>query len=128
MPPTVALLLSAAVAAAATPNVVLLMVDSMDGRVVGTGSVAQFVETPALDGLSQAGVTFENTRGLRRPRDGALDDPRRAPEGARGTRAAAPQVHAEPAVRPRPRGHAHGPAAGPDARVRQRARPRRGAL
>mmetsp|Transcript_21099 Transcript_21099/g.64898 ORF Transcript_21099/g.64898 Transcript_21099/m.64898 type:complete len:609 (+) Transcript_21099:50-1876(+) len=61
MPPTVALLLSAAVAAAATPNVVLLMVDSMDGRVVGTGSVAQFVETPALDGLSQAGVTFENT-------------------------------------------------------------------
>ena len=47
---------------AAKPNVLFLMCDSMDGRVIDpTSPVSKYMSTPALDGLAATGVNFVRT-------------------------------------------------------------------
>ena len=47
---------------ASLPNILFLMCDSMDGRVIDpTSSVSKYVATPVLDGLAAEGVNFVRT-------------------------------------------------------------------
>jgi len=50
------------VAAASAPNILFLMSDSMDGRVIDRASpVASYVKTPTLDALAVDGLNFVRT-------------------------------------------------------------------